>query len=323
MEYTALAGNARLKEQLTQQEGGRGLSHAYLITGPVGSGRHTLAKQLSAAMVCIANPSSRPCGRCGPCKKALAGYHPDIQTWSGAGEGKPISVDQIRALRADAYIRPNEGERKVYVLEGADRMNPSAQNAMLKLLEEGPAYAAFLLLAENGSGVLQTVRSRCEELALTPLTVGECRAYLQARFPQKSPAEVEQAALRCQGILGRAVEVLSGEDPAVEARRAQVQRLAQAMERGTELELLEEALGLEKGSKEELSQLLGALEEELTSRLGRADQRRRLFRGVELVRQLREAVQLNVGPGSIAGWLSGGLFLEETEGRGGSPSPKK
>ena len=82
-------------------------------------------------------------------------------------------MDQVRQLRADAYIRPNEGERKVYLLEGADRMNASAQNAMLKLLEEGPAYAAFLLLAENGGGVLQTVRSRCEELSLTPVPPGE------------------------------------------------------------------------------------------------------------------------------------------------------
>ena len=64
-------------------------------------------------------------------------------------------------------------------------MNASAQNAMLKLLEEGPDYAAFLLLAENGSGVLETVRSRCEELELTPVPLNDCRSYLAARFPDK------------------------------------------------------------------------------------------------------------------------------------------
>ncbi len=61
---------------------------------------------------------------------------------AGSG-GKPITVDQVRALRTDAYVRPNEAERKVYLLERADRMNASAQNAMLKLLEDGPAYAVF------------------------------------------------------------------------------------------------------------------------------------------------------------------------------------
>ena len=158
MDFPALAGNERLKQQLSQREEGRGLSHAYLIAGPKGSGRHTLAKELAAAMVCTAPAGQRPCHKCPPCKKVLAGVHPDVNFISGGGEGKPIAVDQVRSLRSDAYVRPNEGQRKVYVLEGADQMNASAQNAMLKLLEEGPDYAAFLLLAENGSGVLVYLR---------------------------------------------------------------------------------------------------------------------------------------------------------------------
>ena len=80
---------------------------------------------------------------------------------------------QIRALRADAYIRPNEAGRKVYLLERAHTMNPSAQNAMLKLLEEGPPYAAFLLLTENAAALLPTVRSRCETLTLSPVPLPE------------------------------------------------------------------------------------------------------------------------------------------------------
>ena len=194
MELSALAGNRRLKAQLSQQEGGRGLSHAYIISGPVGSGRHTLGGLLAQAMVCTAPEHQRPCGRCPQCRKAQGGIHPDIAWIAGAGEGKPINVDQVRALRSDAYIRPNEGERKVYILEGADRMNASAQNAMLKLLEEGPAYAAFLLLSENAGGILETVRSRCETLTLDPVAPDECLAWLQARFPQASRDELADAA---------------------------------------------------------------------------------------------------------------------------------
>lgn len=155
MELTALAGNAQIKAQLAHREGD--LAHAYIVAGPAGSGRHTLAAQMAEALVCSAQPQLRPCGRCSHCRKAAGGIHPDITVIAGSG-GKPITVDQVRALRTDAYVRPNEAERKVYLLERADRMNASAQNAMLKLLEDGPAYAVFFLLAENGSALLPTVR---------------------------------------------------------------------------------------------------------------------------------------------------------------------
>ena len=119
MNLSALAGNQRIKEQLSLQERGRGLSHAYMISGPAGAGKHTLARLLAAAMLCTGS-GEKPCGRCGPCVKTAKGLHPDVILVDGPGEGKPITVDQVRQLRADAYIRPNEGERKVYLLERAD-----------------------------------------------------------------------------------------------------------------------------------------------------------------------------------------------------------
>ncbi|MGE4275919.1 MAG: AAA family ATPase [Lawsonibacter sp.] len=308
MNLSALAGNPRLKEMLSQREEGRGLSHAYIISGPVGSGRHTLARTLSAAMMCTAALGERPCGKCPSCKKVFAAIHPDVVVTAGGGEGKPIAVDQVRAIRSDAHIRPNEGERKVYVLEGAEQMNPSAQNAMLKLLEEGPNYAAFLLLCNSTGTLLQTVRSRCEELLLTPVSLKECRSWLRARFPEKSEAELEQATLDCQGILGRAVEQLEGTDEGVQVRNRQVRKLADALETGSELEVFEAAMALEKQSREDLTKGLDALEGELGVRMARSSDRRRLFRGVELVRRLRAAARLNANPGQISGWLCAGMF---------------
>ena len=222
MNLSTLAGNQRIKDRLSRREWDRGLSHAYIISGPTGSGRHALARRLAAAMLCTGG-GERPCGTCPACLKTEKGIHPDFSVTAGPEAGKPITVDQVRALRSDAYIRPNEGERKVYLLEEADRMNPSAQNAMLKLLEEGPAYAAFLLIAGNAGGLLQTVRSRCEELALTPVE-GEER-------PALDPEQLEQA-----------------------------ERLAAALERAGELELLETALSVldVKRSREELSAFLDA-----------------------------------------------------------------
>ena len=310
MELSALAGNARLKELLSQREEGRGLSHAYIISGPAGSGRHTLARLLCAAMVCTAAPGKRPCGVCPQCKKAEAGIHPDVNVITGPAAGKPISVDQVRALRSDAHIRPNEGERKLYLLEEADRMNPSAQNAMLKLLEEGPKYAAFLLLCDNAGGMLRTVRSRCEELALGPVPLKECQAWLSQKFPGKTAEEIQKAALDCQGILGRAVDALEGTGEGANTRMEQAKKLADALENGAEAELFEATMVLEKGDKEGLSPFLDALERELAGRMAASNHRRRLFRAVDLVRELRRAAQLNANPGQLAGWLCAGMYLD-------------
>lgn len=142
------------------------LSHAYLITGGGGDSRAALAKRLAMAYLCRAGGGAAPCGACRDCRKVLGGAHPDVSLTAPAPDKREITVDQIRALRADAYIRPNEGARKVYVIDPADAMNPAAQNALLKVLEEGPAYAAFLLLAAQPGPLLDTVRSRCELLAL-------------------------------------------------------------------------------------------------------------------------------------------------------------
>ena len=156
------------------------LSHAYLLTGGSGDSRAALARRLTAAYLC--EGTHPPCGACRACRKVAADTHPDVSRTAPAPDKREIAVDQIRSLRADAYIRPNEGRRKVYIIDPADAMNPAAQNALLKVLEEGPSYAAFLLLAERPGLLLDTVRSRCELLALPPETA----------LPD--PALVEQAA---------------------------------------------------------------------------------------------------------------------------------
>ena len=164
------------------------LSHAYLVTGGSGDSRAALVKRLTAAYLCQGDDP--PCGRCRPCRKVEAGAHPDVSRTAPAPDKQEITVEQIRALRADAYIRPNEGKRKVYVISPADAMNPAAQNALLKVLEEGPAYAAFLLDTDRPGKLLDTVRSRCELLALPP------------EEPKPDPALLAQASSLAELLLG-------------------------------------------------------------------------------------------------------------------------
>ena len=124
-----------------------------------GEERVEAALELSAAYLCEGeNP---PCHTCRHCRKVEAGIHPDLMR---AETADSVKVDPIRALRTDAYIRPNEAKRKVYLLSAADSMNPNAQNALLKLLEEGPEYACFFFLVANPETLLPTLRSRCETL---------------------------------------------------------------------------------------------------------------------------------------------------------------
>ena len=305
MRLDALAGNAPVKARLEAQSRGRGLSHAYLITGPAGSGKRTLAGLLAAAMVCSA-PDGRPCGCCPACRKAAGGIHPDVVTVAGE-DGKDLTVAQVRRMRADAYIRPNEAERKVYILPDAQRMNASAQNAMLKLLEEGPPYAAFLLLAEAAGELLPTVRSRCEVLALAPVDRREGEAWLRERFPDAPAQALSAAALRCGGILGRAVDELSGGGEEEAELSALAARLADTVEAGDELGRLELAMPLEKWDRERLARLLDALRAEALRRLERPGQsesaRRRWMAAAEGLEPLREACGFNGAPGHLTGWL--------------------
>ncbi len=142
------------------------LSHAYIIASPDRAECLNLAGQIAAAAVCERGTDA-PCGVCRGCRKAQNGIHPDI-IHVQREEGKQIvSVAQIRAMTADAYVLPNEAARKVYILDEADKMKtPEAQNAALKTLEEPPAGVIFLLCAVNPRQLLPTVRSRCAEIAV-------------------------------------------------------------------------------------------------------------------------------------------------------------
>ena len=322
MNLELLAGNAALKKQLSAQEGGRGLSHAYLISGSPGTGRKTLAKLMARAVLCTGE-GEKPCGACPACRKTAAGIHPDLITVEGE-KGKDITVGQIRALRADAYIRPNEGARKIYLIPQAQSMNLNAQNAMLKLLEEGPAYAAFLLVTENTGSLLPTIRSRCEGLSLSPVSEGEAEAWLRGRFPDKPAHVLREEARACEGVLGTAVQHLEGapqEDPAPGAALELLALLAKK----EELLLCQKCMTLEKWDREGLARLmdclLALLRDTLKLQAGcpveplptqvkaaaRLLPAPALVRCVSALEKLRGHADYNIGAGHLCGALSAEL----------------
>ena len=136
------------------------LPHALIFSGP--GDRASAALYAAAALECESG-EERPCLRCRHCRKVLAGIHPDV-IYVRDPDHRELSAEVVRSMRSDAFLLPNEGERKVYIFEDCDALNERDQNILLKTVEEGPPYAAFLFCAENSSALLQTIRSRCVEL---------------------------------------------------------------------------------------------------------------------------------------------------------------
>ena len=152
------------------------LSHAYILSSADRAACLNLAGQIAAAAVCERGTDA-PCGQCRGCRKAQSGIHPDIIHIRREEGRQFVSVDQIRAMTADAYVLPNEAARKVYILDEADKMKtPEAQNAALKTLEEPPAGVIFILCTENAGVLLPTVRSRCVEISTNSEKSGETDA---------------------------------------------------------------------------------------------------------------------------------------------------
>lgn len=139
------------------------MPHAYLLVAPAASAREEQSKALAQKLLC-ARPGA-PCGQCRDCRKVQAGNHPDLiwlrrQSDDKGKTRREITVDQVRAVTADAAVAPNEAERKVYIIPEADTMNAQAQNALLKALEDPPGHACFILCTPASDALLPTVLSR-------------------------------------------------------------------------------------------------------------------------------------------------------------------
>ena len=182
------------------------IAHAFLLSGPHGTGKRTCANYLTQTILC-ASPQA-PCGQCPACKKVMAGLHPDVQV-VGAEE-KSISVDTIRALRDQLALRPFEADRHITLIPRADRMTAQAQNALLKTLEEPAGGNVFFLLTDQPGAMLPTIVSRCRRLRFSPVSVEACAAILAEKGVE--PGRARLAAACAQGAVGRALEIAGDED---------------------------------------------------------------------------------------------------------------
>ena len=235
------------------------LPHTVLLEGEDGCGKTTFARMMAAGVLCRQQDvSQRPCGRCRDCRLILSDAHPDVHLEQSEDKARGFHIDQIRALRSDAYIRPNDGEYKVYILRNIHNMTEQAQNALLKIIEEPPAQVLFILTCNNTARILPTILSRAAVIPLSVCTVPQCLQALEELAGDFSAERRQQAAQLAQGNIGKALRMLHDEQSlkiACDARR-----VGQTVCIGQEFELLcslQEYTGAKK--REDFLQLMQAV----------------------------------------------------------------
>lgn len=234
--FTDMIANERLRQTIGEEIAARSLSHAYILEGARGSGKHTLALRIAAALACERHDDPHapiPCLACPACRKILSGNSPDV-IYINRGDKATLGVEAVRDLKSDVLVAPNDIETKIYIVEDAHLMTVQAQNALLLTLEEPPTYVLFLLLCESSAPLLETIRSRAQLMRTEPIPTEQISAYLLATVPEAkklfktAPADFCEILAEADGSIGRAITLL---DPKlyrpIVARRQLARRFVQ------------------------------------------------------------------------------------------------
>ena len=219
--FPQFAGNSTLRAQLATDLRHATFSHAYILEGPQGFGKHTLARLIAMAAACERRTDEGaplPCGQCKFCRKIAAGNCHDVITVSREADRATMGVNVIRDLRRGIAAVPNDLNLKIYIIEDAHTMTEEAQNAFLLTLEEPPPFVLFLLLTENAGALLETIRSRAPRLRLQPIAREALAEHLlhspegiSAGAPtlkREASEEFEALLTLSGGSIGRALTLL-------------------------------------------------------------------------------------------------------------------
>jgi DNA polymerase III subunit delta' len=256
---------ATLREAAQAEAGA--MTHAWLFTGPPGSGRSVAARAFAAALQCTDLANGPGCGACQGCRTTLAGTHADVR--EVVPEGLSISVAEMRALVSGASRRPSAGRWQVLLIEDADRLTEGAANALLKAVEEPPARTVFLLCApsDHPDDIAVTLRSRCRPVGLrTPPANAVAEVLMQRDGVDAGTAR--WAASVCGGHVGRARRLAA--DPDARTRREAVLRVPTALRSPADVfALADELVGAAESEANGLTATRDATEtEELETALG-------------------------------------------------------
>ncbi|MBQ2731207.1 MAG: hypothetical protein IJF24_04205 [Clostridia bacterium] len=206
---TDLIGNLHITTPLTRAVREGRTAGAYLIEGPSGSGKKTLASVLCALFLCSDVSEDGACGVCRDCENLAVGSHPDLFVFTPEKDREFISVDTVRRANEAAQTAPIHAARRVFLIPDVAKLNASAQNALLKNLEEPSRTTVYLLLCEEAAGVLATIRSRCVIFRTELFSNETLTEELGRRFKGEDPSTLTLAARLSGGALGQAIAFLS------------------------------------------------------------------------------------------------------------------
>lgn len=202
MNFEDFYGNENTKEYLNSVFSKDSIPHAFLFTGDRGSGKKMLANIVARALVCESD--DKPCLKCSACQKAEHGTHPDISFIDADTLSK--KTESIRELKLNALLRPNDADRKVYIIDNSGSLTHEAQDALLKILEEPPHFTFFILLALNTSELLPTIISRTTRISLSSLSDEELLKIIKKNFPDISDEEANDLIRTSGGVCSFLVE---------------------------------------------------------------------------------------------------------------------
>lgn len=195
-DFDALVGQKAVKTTLKNALASGKIAHAYLFSGPRGTGKTSMARILAKALNCEQGPTAEPCGQCGNCQRIVQGTSLDVIEIDAASN---TSVDNIRDLREQVAFTPAESRYKVYIIDEVHMLSTGAFNALLKTLEEPPAHAVFILATTDPQKVPATIQSRCQRFEFRRVTVDEIAEHL-AMVAAGSGIEADSDALRLIAI---------------------------------------------------------------------------------------------------------------------------
>ena len=222
--FPTLIGNRALKDTLGADIRSGKAAHAYILSGPAGCGKHTAARLICAAIACTDRDGDLPCGKCSQCHKMLTDISADMRYIRREDNRATIGVEQIRTIKDELYVTPNDGDCKFYIIEDAQTMTPQAQNALLLSLEEPPEFVTFLLLTTDPAALLETIRSRAPVIPMELFDRETVEDYLRgdrecARMEKADPERFTAAAVASLGALGQAKTLLTADPGKAEPLR--------------------------------------------------------------------------------------------------------
>ena len=206
--FEEIRGNTPLVEQLRRSAASGRSSHAYLFLGGAGAGKRLIANTFAKALQC--EGTHHPCDSCKSCHAFNHGNHPDVIYFQPLKNGKTYTIEDVREqLLETVDLKPFQYEKKIYIIEKADTLNIQSQNALLKTLEEPPAHAVFLLLAERAEAFLPTILSRVVVMKIRPLSAETVADYLMQAGHTAEESHILSAY--AQGRIGQALELVADE----------------------------------------------------------------------------------------------------------------